>query len=150
MNDLDSVFIDLVRVEIRLYNGLESRMRAAHGLSLGYFEFLRLIEEGDRVRVNDLARAIAITVGAVSKGVDRLERAGWVRREPNPENRRSSLLVLTDEGAALLAAARKTYQTGLRDLLGEGLDPAPMAQLASSLAALRRSLESTGVGSPPG
>ena len=150
VTDLSEVFTDLVRAEIRLYNGLEGRMRAAHGISLGNFEFMRLIDERDRVRVNDIAQSIAITVGAVSKGVDRLEGAGWVRREPNPENRRSSLLVLTDEGTALLAAARVTYRAGLRDLLGEKLDPASMAHLASSLAELRERLESAGVGLPTG
>ncbi|NQE87935.1 winged helix DNA-binding protein [Nocardia terpenica] len=35
----------------------------------------------------------------------RLERKGWVARQPNPADRRSSLLALTDEGRRLVDAA---------------------------------------------
>ncbi|WP_407836255.1 MarR family winged helix-turn-helix transcriptional regulator [Streptomyces sp. DSM 116496] len=141
MTDLAQVFMDLVRCEIRLYNALGERLRAEHGLTMGQFEFLRIIDGRDDCRVNDLAEEAAITVGATSKGVDRLEAAGWVVRRPNPENRRSSLLELTPEGAGLLAAATPTFEDGLRSLLAEPLTPGALEQLASTVALLRRSLE---------
>lgn len=96
MTDLAQVFADLVRYETRLYNVLGERLRAEHGLTAGQFEFLRIIGGRDDCRVNDLAHEVAITVGATSKAVDRLEAAGWVSRRPNPSNRRSSLLALTE------------------------------------------------------
>jgi len=64
VTDLTRVFTDLVRYETRLYNVLAERLRAEHGLSLGQFEFLRIV--GDRAgtcRVQDIAEDIAITVG---------------------------------------------------------------------------------------
>jgi MarR family transcriptional regulator, multiple antibiotic resistance protein MarR len=70
-------------------------------LSTGQFEFLRIIGGRDDCRVHDLAHEVAITVGATSKAVDRLEVRGWVSRRPNPENRRSSLLGLTAMGHRL-------------------------------------------------
>ena len=55
MTDLTQLFTDLLRVETRLYNVLDDRMRA-HGLTLGQFEFLRFIQEHTPCRVYDLVR----------------------------------------------------------------------------------------------
>ncbi|WP_370078341.1 MarR family winged helix-turn-helix transcriptional regulator [Streptacidiphilus sp. MAP12-16] len=150
MTDLPQVFMDLVRYETRLYNVLGEQLRAKHGLTMGQFEFLRIIDSRDDCRVNDLAEEAAITVGATSKGVDRLEAAGWVVRRPNPSNRRSSLLELTPDGGKLLAAATPTFEVGLRSWLAEPLPAGSLEQLASTVALLRRTLEDASAGMPAG
>ncbi|MFE9566288.1 MarR family winged helix-turn-helix transcriptional regulator [Streptomyces sp. NPDC006487] len=150
MTDLTQVFTDLVRYETRLYNALGERLRGAHGLTLGQYEFLHIIEGRDGCRVNDLAEDAAITVGATSKAVDRLEAAGWVLRRPNPSNRRSSLLELTPEGTELLAAATPTFEDGLRTWLAEPLTAGSLEQLTSTLALLRGTLEDASTGMPAG
>ncbi|MER7723289.1 MarR family winged helix-turn-helix transcriptional regulator [Streptomyces sp. NPDC096323] len=150
MTDLTQVFMDVVRYETRLYNALGERLRTEHGLTMGQFEFLRIIESRDDCRVNDLAEEAAITVGATSKGVDRLEAAGWVVRRPNPSNRRSSLLELTSEGGKLLAAATPTFEDGLRSWLAEPLTAGSLEQFASTVALLRRTLEDASAGMPAG
>ncbi|WP_232246670.1 MarR family winged helix-turn-helix transcriptional regulator [Kitasatospora mediocidica] len=150
MTDHMQVFADLVRYETRLYNVLGERLRAQHGLTVGQFEFLRIIGGRDDCRVNDLAHEIAITVGATSKGVDRLEAAGWVSRRPNPQNRRSSLLGLTEAGRALLDAATPTFENELRTWLGDPLTPKALDQLAAAVALLRETLEDARVGMPTG
>ncbi len=150
VTDLTQVFMDLVRYETRLYNALGERLRAEHGLTMGQFEFLRIIDSRDDCRVNDLAEEAAITVGATSKGVDRLEAAGWVVRRPNPSNRRSSLLELTPDGDKLLAAATPTFEDGLRCWLAEPLTASSLEQLASTVALLRRTLEDASAGMPAG
>ncbi|WP_329561009.1 MarR family winged helix-turn-helix transcriptional regulator [Kitasatospora sp. NBC_01266] len=144
------MFADLVRYETRLYNVLGERLRAEHGLTAGQFEFLRIIGGRDDCRVNDLAHEVAITVGATSKAVDRLEAAGWVSRRPNPSNRRSSLLALTEAGAGLLGAATVTFEDGLRNWLADPLSARSLDQLASTVALLRRTVEDARVGMPTG
>lgn len=144
------VFADLVRYETRLYNVLGERLRAEHGLTTAQFEFLRIIGSHDNCRVNDLAHEIAITVGATSKAVDRLEAAGWVRRRPNPHNRRSSLIDLTEGGRRLLDEATPTVHNELRSWLADALTERSLDQLASSIAALRRAMEDARVGMPTG
>jgi MarR family multiple antibiotic resistance transcriptional regulator len=148
--DLADLFTDLVRVEIRLYNGLNERLRAEHGLLTSQFEVLRSIGSRDSCRVQDLADELAITVGATSKSVDRLEAAGWVRRTPNPRNRRSSLLVLTPTGQDLLEAATPTVQEHLRTWLATPLGDRALGELASAAASVRRTLEGARVGTPTG
>ncbi|TGB10709.1 MarR family transcriptional regulator [Streptomyces palmae] len=150
MTDLTQVFMDLVRYETRLYNAAGERLRAEHGLTMGQFEFLRIIDSRDGCRVNDLAEEAAITVGATSKAVDRLEAAGWVVRRPNPSNRRSSLLELTPEGGRLLAAATPTFEDGLRHWLAEPLTADSLEQLASTLNLLRKTMEDASAGTPAG
>jgi DNA-binding MarR family transcriptional regulator len=67
------------------------------------------------VRVQEVADDIGITVGAASKVVDRLERAGLVRRVPHPSDRRSSLLQVTRAGAAAQADGIAALDQELRE-----------------------------------
>ncbi|GAA5154050.1 MarR family winged helix-turn-helix transcriptional regulator [Amycolatopsis dongchuanensis] len=150
MAQLAQVFADLVRFETRLYNAVDDRLRAAHGVSTGQFEFLKIIGSRDDCRVQDLAHEVAITVGATSKGVDRLEARGWVSRRPNPANRRSSLLGLTTEGRELLDAATGTFEDELRTWLDEPLTARSLDQFAATLTRLRRTVEDAGAGLPRG
>ncbi|MCX7522063.1 MarR family transcriptional regulator [Microbacterium sp. STN6] len=143
-------FSDLVRSETRLYNALGARLREAHGIVTSQFEFLRFVRDHSDVRVADLAAEFAIGIGATSKLGDRLELSGWIERVPNPADRRSSLLTLTETGRALMDAAERTFDEGLEELLWAALTPAQLAAAGKALAALRRSLERMGAGTPSG
>ncbi len=48
------------------------------------------------VTAGQLARESGFTTGAITGIVDRLEKAGLVRREPNPEDRRSVIIRLVE------------------------------------------------------
>lgn len=139
--DAGQWFIDLVRVETRLYNAVDDRLRAEHGLTLGQYQILQLIAATRNCRVLDIVRDVAITVGAASKAVDRVEAAGWCRRSANPHDRRSSYLTLTEAGERLLAAATPDFTREITDRLAGAADPRTLEQAGDLLAALRRSLE---------
>ena len=141
MTDLTVLFTDLVRLETRLYNVLDARLKAEHQLPLGQFEFLRFIAAHGTTRVYDLAREMAITVGATSKAVDRLESAGRVRRTANPSDRRSSLVELTTAGADILTAATPTVEAELQTWLGSALSARALDQLSTNLSTLRQRAE---------
>ncbi|MGW1345228.1 MarR family winged helix-turn-helix transcriptional regulator [Kribbella sp. NPDC002412] len=141
MTDLTALFTDLVRLETRLYNVLDARLKAEHDLPLGQFEFLRFIATRGSARVYDLAHEMAITVGATSKAVDRLESAGRVRRTANPDDRRSSLVTLTPEGERILAAAGPTVEAELQTWVGSILPAEVLDNLAVSLSMLRQRAE---------
>lgn len=141
MTQTTAIFLDLVRVETRLYTGADERLRAEHGLGLGQFEMLSIIERVRGCRVVDIVGELAITVGAVSKATDRLELAGWCRRRANPDDRRSSILELTPEGAGVLAAARPTLEAELAARTAPVVTPGELARGAAVLAVLRAHLE---------
>ncbi|MFG1628127.1 MarR family winged helix-turn-helix transcriptional regulator [Kribbella sp. NPDC049227] len=141
VTDLTSLFTDLVRLETRLYNVLDARLKAEHGLPLGQFEFLRFLASQGTARVYDLAQWAAITVGATSKAVDRLEAAGRCRRIANPGDRRSSLIELTPAGTEILTAATPTVDAELMTWVGSVLPAENLEQLATMLSMLRQRAE---------
>jgi DNA-binding MarR family transcriptional regulator len=141
------IFADLVRVETRLYNAVSARLREQQGLSLGQFEFLEIIDRIPGCRVLDIVGEIAITVGAVSKAVDRLVAAAWCQREPHPQDRRSSVLRLTPEGQAMLAAARPVVEDELASLTA-AVSPGDLARVGATMATLRATLEAGSAGQP--
>ncbi|WDO05986.1 MarR family transcriptional regulator [Streptomyces murinus] len=143
-------FSDLVRCETRLYNALNDRLRERHGIVTSQFEALRYLRDHEGARVADLAAEFAIGIGATSKGVDRLEKQGWAVRTPNPADRRSSLLALTEEGTELLGAAEETFGATLAELITGALDDASTAAAAQTLSRLRSALEQRQVGMPTG
>lgn len=148
--DLQGFFADLVRCETRLYNALNDRLRERHGIVTSQFEFLRFLREHPRARVADLAAEFAIGVGATSKGADRLEKQGWIVRQTNPADRRSSLLALTADGSQLLDAAETTFAAGLSELVEGALDQSTTAAAAQALRQLRSALERDHIGTPTG
>ncbi|MFJ9846495.1 MarR family winged helix-turn-helix transcriptional regulator [Kitasatospora sp. NPDC101155] len=147
---LPDLFADLVRCETRLYNALNDRLRERHGIVTSQYEFLSYLRDHPGCRVADLAAEFAIGVGATSKGIDRLEKQGWAARQPNPSDRRSSLLALTDDGARLVDAAERTFTGALAELLGAALDGPSASALARALATLRSALEHGRIGTPTG
>lgn len=148
--DLPGFFSDLVRCETRLYNALNDSLRERHGIVTSQFEFLRYLRDHPGARVADVAAEFAIGIGATSKGADRLERQGWVAREPNPSDRRSSLLVLTDDGLRLAIAAEATFTERLAELTADALDVPSITAAAQVLAQLRSVLERDQIGMPTG
>ncbi|MGW1865923.1 MarR family winged helix-turn-helix transcriptional regulator [Streptomyces mauvecolor] len=148
--DLLSLFSDLVRCETRLYNALNDRLRERHGIVTSQFEFLRHLRDHPGSRVADLAAEFAVGIGATSKGIDRLEKQGWVVRQRNPSDRRSSLLALTDEGSELVDAADRTFTERLTELIGGTLDTSRMSTVAQTLSELRTALERDQIGMPTG
>ncbi|SHL28085.1 MarR family winged helix-turn-helix transcriptional regulator [Actinacidiphila paucisporea] len=147
MSHVTPVFTDLVRVETRLYNVVSARLRAEQGLGLGQFEFLEIIDRVPGCRVLDIVGELAITVGAVSKAVDRLVTAGWCVRVAHPQDRRSSVLRLTPEGEKQLAASRPLVENELAALTAT-VPADDLTRIASTLAALRATLEAGSQGQP--
>jgi MarR family transcriptional regulator, multiple antibiotic resistance protein MarR len=150
MPDLVGFFGDLVRCETRLCNALNARLRERHGIVTSQFEFLRYVRDHPGCRVADLSVEFAVGIGATSKGVDRLEQHGWVVRRPNPSDRRSSLLVLTDGGAELVDAAEDTVTAQLTELIADALTPYRITTASQALSTLRETLERDQIGMPTG
>lgn len=141
------IFTDLVRVETRLYNAVSARLRAEQGLGLGQFELLEVIDRVPGCRVLDIVGELAITVGAVSKAVDRLVAAGWCLRVAHPQDRRSSVLRLTSEGKKRVAASRPIVESALISLTA-AVPPGELTRIAATLATLRAALEAGSHGQP--
>jgi DNA-binding MarR family transcriptional regulator len=134
---------DLVRLEIALWNRVDARLRESHELPLAFFESLLFISRSPRssMRVGDLARALRVTVGGTSKLVDRIERAGLIAREPDPDDRRASRVALTAAGKRKLTTAVKTYEAEVAGILGGVLSAEEQQQMSDYISRLLTSID---------
>ncbi|MGE5445689.1 MAG: MarR family winged helix-turn-helix transcriptional regulator [Ignavibacteriales bacterium] len=98
---------------------IEARLEAAlegTGLSLSKGAVLdRLIKADEPLPLTRLAGQLACVKSNVTQLVDRLEADGLVERRDDPEDRRSILATITDEG-------RRRYEIGVRALTAAGKD----------------------------
>jgi DNA-binding MarR family transcriptional regulator len=76
-------------------------------LGLGKVELtiLHLINQNASVTASKLARALAISMPAITAWISRLEQRGLLSREQNPKDRRSQNFCVTPEGDALVSGA---------------------------------------------
>jgi DNA-binding MarR family transcriptional regulator len=82
---------------------------------LGWYDLLWTLykQPGRSLRVKELAEQVVLSPTAMSRFVDRVEAAGCVRREADPDDRRALQVTLTDEGVALLKRMWPVYAEGI-------------------------------------
>jgi DNA-binding MarR family transcriptional regulator len=77
---------------------------------------LRRRAADDPIKIKDLQRSLMLSSGGTTKRLDRLESAGLIRRHPDPNDRRGTLIALTGAGFDLIGEAVPAitrYETGL-------------------------------------
>ena len=107
-----------------------------------YYEILVALSEapGRRLRMNQLAEVCQSSRSRLSHAVNRLEEAGWVRREACPTDKRGALAVMTDDGFAAIEAAAPGHVEGVRRHVFDVLTPEQVRQLGEISVAIRDGL----------
>jgi DNA-binding MarR family transcriptional regulator len=111
--DLDPEPLEVVGRVIVLAQHLERSVNealAAHGLTLGQFDILATLRRhpDGRLTPTQLLRSVVLSSGGMTNRLDRLEEAGWIRREADPADRRGVVVALTPAGRNLIDAATET------------------------------------------
>lgn len=121
--DLDPTPLELVGRVLVLAQRLERSVNealAAHGLTLGQFDILATLRrEGTdgRLTPTQLMQSVALSSGGMTNRLDRLEAAGLVRRERDPDDRRGVVIRLTPDGRKVIDAATETRFTEAEESL---------------------------------
>jgi DNA-binding MarR family transcriptional regulator len=125
----------VLRVHAAVVPRLEREL-AAVGMALSWYDVLLELNAAPerRLRMTELGARAVLSRERVSRVVDELERAGLVRRERNPDDGRSLLAVVTDEGRARLRAAAPTYLAGIARHFGAHLGDDEARVLHAALA----------------
>lgn len=104
--------------------GVLLRLREEHleryGLNQGDFDVLaavRRTEGAEGVNPRRLLESVLITSGGLTKRLDRLEHAALIRRHPDPDDRRGTLVRLTAEGRDVIDQALNTLLEAENDLV---------------------------------
>lgn len=126
------------RIRAEFVNAVEEEM-VRQGVKLNFTQFLalKLLGQEDPMTPVELARALHYNPGALTRLLDKLEQGGYLKRVPDPDDRRALRLELTASGKALRkrtigccdAVAGRTFQCTttrerdqLHDLLSRVLD----------------------------
>ena len=90
-----------------------------------------------QVRVSDLAGCMNLDASTVSRHVRHLEDAGYLSRSCDPDDRRASRVLLTEQGRALLDRAMDTRVALIDEALADWTeqDRATLTTLITRLAA---------------
>ncbi len=119
----------------------------AHGLQLSEYEIISVLSEAPRrrLRMSEIAERVVQSRSRLTHTAGRLEKRGWVRREPCEGDRRGVELVLTETGRAEITRMAPTHVGSVRGNLMDHLTREEFLALGRSMAAVSRGIRGTGV-----
>lgn len=131
----------------KLFEHLESELRAAHGLSGDDYEVLVALSEGpaEGIRMSILAENALMSRSRLTYTVDRMERDGLLERVSCPEDGRGLRAALTRKGQKLLETAAVTHVEGVRRWLLDVLSQREFKTVGTAFARVLEQLPAAGV-----
>ncbi len=109
--DLDTKAMEVFGRIFRLSRTMGDRMEKAYapyGISRGEFDVLATLRragEPHTLSPRQLSATLMLTTGGMTGRLDKLERAGLLRRSPDPHDRRGLQVTLTEKGLRLIDEA---------------------------------------------
>lgn len=124
-------WLALVGVIMRLPGALDAQLQRDAGISHFEYQVLAMLSEapGRTLRMSRLAAFTEGSLSRLSHTVSRLEKRGWVRRTPDPEDGRYTLAVLTDGGWEKVVATAPGHVDAVRGFVFEPLTKGQIKQL---------------------
>ena len=145
--DLDASPMGVVGRVSRLshiFQGEVQEVFSSFGLHRGEFDVLATLRRaGEPYRLNptELSNALMVSSGGMTNRLNRLEKAGLIVRQPDPDDRRGSQVGLSEKGFHLVDEIVTEHVSNERRLLG-ALSESERDALANLLRKLLLSLES--------
>ena len=119
---------------LALLDVLDAELEQAVGISQRWYDVLVHLEESPRgIPMNELADRILYSKSGFTRVVDRMERADLVRRSRPAHDRRTILIVLTDNGTEMLERARRHHRDGIQRHFSQHLTNADIKALTRAL-----------------
>ena len=115
----------------RLLEALDDDL-AAHDISMADYEVLAQLSEAPerQMRMSELADVAMISRSRLSHRIKVMEKAGWVKREPCPDDKRGYFAVMTPKGWKAIVAAAPDHVASVRDRFLDALDKSDQKVLA--------------------
>jgi DNA-binding MarR family transcriptional regulator len=148
-----AAWLDVFQAQTLVVRALEKIMKQEFGLPLADYEVLaRLAEvpEGERVRMQELARKVLLSKSGLSQLFTRLERRGLVERLGDPENLRVTYATMTAEGREALERARPTFREEIEERFAGHLNEEEMRTIRRAMRKVIRSSGEEPLSDEPG
>jgi DNA-binding MarR family transcriptional regulator len=113
LEEIDWLFRRMVRKFVK-----ERDKVSVEGIALPGMMILHKVDRDGEQKLGDLAEDLDLTSGAITSLCDKLEEKGFARRRRMPEDRRSVLLGITEEGRAMLVRNREVGRRCMTLLFG--------------------------------
>ncbi|WP_238005357.1 MarR family transcriptional regulator [Dactylosporangium sp. AC04546] len=139
-------WLTLFSVLLRLPAALDTQLQRDAGIN--HFEYMVLAGLSEaperRLRMSLLAAISEGSLPRLSQAVGRLEKRGWVRRCPDPDDGRYTLAILTDEGLAKVVETAPGHVAEVRRLVLDPLTKAQPRQLHDICGRIMRTIDPDG------
>jgi MarR family transcriptional regulator, transcriptional regulator for hemolysin len=134
-NDLPVLLYDVAR-QMRSY---ADQMAQAHGLTRALLIVLARLEQRPGVSQNELAAIAEVAPITIARFVDRLEELGFVKRCPDPKDRRIWRLRLTPAAGPILREM-EGFRAKLHSVMTKGLHPAALDVMTAGLRQMKENV----------
>ena len=118
---------------LRLQPVLSAQLQREFGIS--HFEYLIMAclseTPGSMLRMSVLATITGSSLPRLSQAVGRLEKRGWVSRQPDAEDSRYTLAVLTSAGLRQLQETAPSHVAAVREIVFDRLTRVQARQLGA-------------------
>ena len=122
---------------LALVDVLDVELERDAGIPLRWYDVLVHLEETpDGLRMNELAERILYSKSGFTRVVDRLEKAGLVRRVRREDDRRSIFVVLTEQGRTTMEHARGHHRNAIEQHFSRHLGERDIKALTRALEKL--------------
>ncbi|SDN40752.1 MarR family winged helix-turn-helix transcriptional regulator [Actinacidiphila guanduensis] len=141
--DQRTVWLGLVRLLATLPAALDAQLGRDAGLTFFEYSVMAFLSERPEVtlRMSELARLTNASQSRLSNVVKRLEQRGLVRRVPCPDDGRSTLAVLTEEGLRTVVEVAPRHVRTVRHLVVDALTPEQLAEMGAAHESILRRLD---------
>jgi len=136
------IWVELVRGHRRIVDAVEASLKAEGLPPLEWYDVLLELERhGMPLRARDLELKLLLAQYNLSRLLDRMEGRGLIAREPDPDDRRSRLIRLSELGLATRKQMWPVYRRTIETMVGQTLSIQKAERLAKLLASLAATSE---------
>jgi DNA-binding MarR family transcriptional regulator len=129
----------------RLLDRMEQPLAQADLPPMEWYDVLFTLKEApdNRLRLSELAKKILLSRSNLTRLIDRLERAGLLRREACPSDRRGTFAVLTEAGLTMQQQMWTVYSQSIDTYFAAQIDETEAQMLQQLLQRLIRAADMT-------
>jgi DNA-binding MarR family transcriptional regulator len=139
MSTFDPRLLDLAqefRESLRLGVYMFRRLDPDGDLTAAQLSLLSMISDGG-LRVGDIARNLGIKVPSATEQIIKLERAGLITRQQDPDDSRAVQVVITASGTSAVSSANQRRNAMVAELLAD-LSSDEIEHLAAALPVIAK------------
>jgi DNA-binding MarR family transcriptional regulator len=127
------VWAQLSTMVLRLQPVLSAQLQREFGISQFEYVILARLSEApeSRLRMSVLATVTGSSLPRLSQAIGRLEKRGWVSRQPDEQNSRYTYAVLTPTGLGQLQEAAPSHVEAVREFVFDRLTRTQVRQLGA-------------------